>query len=59
MYIYVKIYVHLHEDLCTFTKICRRVLLRMKNISDKFIEKKKKCFIFKDFFFQKITSFMT
>ena len=28
-----------HEDLCTFIMICRLILLRMTNVSDKFLEK--------------------
>jgi hypothetical protein len=29
----------LHEDQCTFMVICRSVILRMRNCSDKFVEK--------------------
>jgi hypothetical protein len=28
----------LHEDLCTFVMICRWILLRMRNVSDKIVE---------------------
>jgi hypothetical protein len=41
----------LHEDLCTFVIVSRRILLRMRNVSDKSCrENKKKKFIFNNFF---------
>jgi hypothetical protein len=36
---FTKITSTLHEDLCTFIIICRSVILRMRNVSDKIVEK--------------------
>ena len=43
----------IHENQFTFIIISRSVLLRMKNISDEFVEKIKTNFTFSKFFFDK------
>jgi len=47
-----------HEYLCKFMKISRSVLLKMKNISDKFVQKIKTHIFCPIHFFQKIVPFM-
>jgi hypothetical protein len=48
----------LYEDVCTIITISRSELLRMKYVSDKFIEEIKKHFVFSNFF-SKNMSFMS
>jgi hypothetical protein len=48
----------LHEDLCIFTIISRLIVLKMKNISDKFVETAEHTFYVVNFF-PKIVLFMT
>jgi len=43
----------LHESLCTFTIISRRILTKVSNISDKFVEKTKTHILYKIKFFRK------
>jgi hypothetical protein len=43
----------LHEDLCTFTIISRRILLRMRNISENIVEEIKTHILFSITFFEK------
>ena len=42
----------LHEDRCTFMVISCWILLRMRNVSDKFVQKIKTHFVFNNFFFE-------
>jgi hypothetical protein len=44
----------LREDPCTFLIIYRSILLRMRNILDKFVEKIKTHFMFSNFFFENL-----
>jgi len=48
----------LHEDLYTSMKISHCILLRMRNVSDKFVEKIKTTFHVQNFY-PKTVSFMT
>ena len=43
----------LHEDVFTFMTVSQWILLRMRNLSNKFVEKMKTHFIFNNFFFRK------
>ena len=48
----------LHEELCTFMIISRRILLRLRNVSDKSCgENPMTCFVFSNFF-PKVSPFM-
>jgi hypothetical protein len=40
----------LHEILCTFMRLCRVILLRMRNVSDKTCKEKKHTFYFQELF---------
>jgi len=42
----------LHDDQYTFLIISRSVLLRMRNISEKGVEKVETQFVFKNFYFE-------
>jgi hypothetical protein len=43
----------LHKDLCTFMTMFRSILCRMRDVSDKIVEKlKTHIFLFSNFFFQ-------
>ena len=42
----------LHDDQYTFLIISRSVLLRMRNISEKGVEKGETQFVFKNFYFE-------
>jgi len=44
----------LHEGLCTVMVICHLILLRMRNISDKFVEKTKTLFLCSIRFFENL-----
>lgn len=46
-----------HADLCTFIRIYRSILLRMRNVLENFVERIKTHFIFKNYFL-KIIPFM-
>jgi len=50
--------VTLHEHQHKFLTISRSVLLIMKNVQTKFVQKIKIYFVFSNFFFSKIVSFM-
>jgi len=41
----------LHEEECTFLTIFRSVLLKMRNVLEKVVEKLKKNIVFSNFFF--------
>ena len=48
----------LHEGVCTFTVVSRCILLRMRTISDKAVEKIETHFVFSNFFNHAICDIM-
>ena len=47
----------LHEDRYTFSIISRSILIKMRNISDKIVEKIETHFMFNNFFFENIAAY--
>jgi len=48
----------LHEDVCKFMLMCRKVLLRMRNVADKKFRENRNTFFLFDNFFYKVLPFM-